>query len=184
MPNQSKAIAFDVDKSSLISLRRALPDSLIEVVNGATAASLGRDWQPGTVELLVVNAHEDAAQTLDLCRFLVSRGVIDKDAPMVTGSSPALPQTLEQNKSQPNGTSRPHTLLLVLIPPYRKNIVSDLLKAGAHRCLMLPISAKDVAGMMVQSQAGILANRHALDVERAQAEDRWRDDGGQANTPR
>jgi hypothetical protein len=36
MPNQSKAIAFDVDQASLISLRQALPDCVIEVVNGAT----------------------------------------------------------------------------------------------------------------------------------------------------
>jgi len=47
MPDQSKVIAFDVDQASLISLRKALPDSLIEVVNGATASSLTRDWNPG-----------------------------------------------------------------------------------------------------------------------------------------
>ncbi len=44
MRNQSKVIAFDVDQASLISLRKALPDSVIEVVKGATAASLTRDW--------------------------------------------------------------------------------------------------------------------------------------------
>jgi hypothetical protein len=56
MPNQSKVIAFDVDQASLISLRKALPDYVIEVVNGATAASLTRDWNPGTVDLVVVKA--------------------------------------------------------------------------------------------------------------------------------
>ena len=59
MPNQSKAIAFDVDQASLISLRKALPDSVIEVVNGATAASLTRDWNPGTVDLVVVKARKE-----------------------------------------------------------------------------------------------------------------------------
>ncbi len=47
MPDQSKVIAFDIDQASLISLRKALPDSLIEVVNGATASSLTWDWNPG-----------------------------------------------------------------------------------------------------------------------------------------
>ena len=56
MPNQSKVIAFDVDQASLISLRKGLPDSMIDVVNGATAVSLTRDWNPGTVDLLVVKA--------------------------------------------------------------------------------------------------------------------------------
>ena len=72
MPSQSKVIAFDVDRASLLSLRKALPDSVIEVVNGATAASLTRDWNPGTVDLLVVVAREDLEETLRLCRFLVS----------------------------------------------------------------------------------------------------------------
>ena len=53
MPNHSKVIAFDVDEASLISLRKALPDSVIDVVNGATAGSLTRDWNPGTVDLTV-----------------------------------------------------------------------------------------------------------------------------------
>jgi hypothetical protein len=86
MPNQSKVIAFDVDQASLISLRKALPDSLIEVVNGVTAASLTRDWNPGTVDLVVVNARKEVAQTLELCRFLVSCGVLAKQARVKTDS--------------------------------------------------------------------------------------------------
>ena len=86
MPNESKVIAFDVDQASLTSLRRALPDSVIEVLNGAMAASLTRDWNPGTVDLVVVKARKEAAETLELCRFLVSCGVIAKDAPAVTDS--------------------------------------------------------------------------------------------------
>src|SRR5205823_13336483 len=62
MPNQSKVIAFDVDQASLTSLRKGLPGSLIEEVNGATAASLTRDWNPGTVDLVVVKAREQVAE--------------------------------------------------------------------------------------------------------------------------
>jgi hypothetical protein len=54
MPHQSKVIAFDVDQAILSTLHKAFPNSVIEVVNGATAGSLTRDWNPGTVDLLVV----------------------------------------------------------------------------------------------------------------------------------
>jgi len=43
----------------------------------------------------------------------------------------------------------------------------------------LPVHAKDVASMLVHAKAGNQQGRHTLDLERAQAEDRWRDDGGQ-----
>jgi hypothetical protein len=42
MPDQSKVIAFDVDQASLISLRKALPDSLIEVVHAQAGNQSGR----------------------------------------------------------------------------------------------------------------------------------------------
>jgi DNA-binding NarL/FixJ family response regulator len=179
MPNQPKVIAFDVDQASLISLRKALPDSVIEVVNGATAASLTRDWNPGTVDLLVAQAREDVDQTLELCRFLVSCGVLAKDAPAVTDSQEEMPKTLGLHRRRRHVGRRPHSPLLVLVPPSQKSIVTDLLKAGAHSCLMLPINAKDVATMLVHAQSGNQPGRHTLDLERAQTEDRWRDDGGQ-----
>lgn len=179
MPNQSKAIAFDVDQASLISLRKALPDSEIEVVNGATAASLSRDWNPGTVDLLVVKAREEVAETLELCRFLVSCGVLGRDAPVVTDSQEETPKTLGLHRRRRNVARRPHSPLLVLVSPRRKSIVTDVLKARAHSCLVLPINAKDVASMLVHAQAGNQPGRHTLDLERAQTEDRWRDDGGQ-----
>src|SRR5437588_6530995 len=94
MPNQSKVIAFDVDQASLISLRQALPDSVIEVVNGATAASLTRDWNLGTVDPVVVQARKDVAEMLELCRFLVSCGVLGRDAPAVTDSQEEMPKIL------------------------------------------------------------------------------------------
>jgi hypothetical protein len=36
-----------------------------------------------------------------------------------------------------------------------------------------------VASMLVHARAGNQPGRHTLDLERAQSEDRWRDDGGQ-----
>lgn len=179
MPNQAKAIAFDVDQASMISLRKALPDFGIEVVNGATAASLTREWNPGTVDLLIVKARNEVVETLELCRFLVSCGVLAKDAPAVTDSQEETPKTLGLHRRRRNVGRRSHSPLLVLVPPSRKSIVPDVLKAGAHSCLMLPINAKDVARMLVHAQAGNQPGRHTLNLERAQTEDRWRDDGGQ-----
>lgn len=179
MPSQSKVIAFDVDQASLLSLRKALPDSVIEVVNGATAASLTRDWNPGTVDLLVVVAREDLEETLRLCRFLVSCGVLARESQEATDTQEELPKTLGLHRTRKNRGRRPHSPLVVLVPPERKSIVRDVLEAGAHSCLMLPINAKDVASMLVHAQAGNQPGRHTLNLERAQTEDRWRDDGRQ-----
>jgi hypothetical protein len=44
---------------------------------------------------------------------------------------------------------------------------------------MLPINAKDVARMLLHAQTGNQPGRHTLDLEHAQTEDRWRDDGGE-----
>ena len=179
MPNQSKVIAFDVDQPSLRSLRKALPDSAIEVVNGATAASLTREWNPGTVDLVVVQARNEVAETLELCRFLVTCGVLARDAPVVTDSQEEMPKTLGLHRRRRHVGRRPHSPLLVLVPRSRKGIVTDVLKAGAHSCLMLPINAKDVASMLVHAQAGNQPGRHTLDLERAQTEDAFRDEGGE-----
>jgi DNA-binding NarL/FixJ family response regulator len=179
MRNQSKVIAFDVDRASLISLRKALPDSVIEVVNGATAASLTRDWNPGTVDLLVVKARKEVAETLELCRFLVSCGVLAGDAPVVTDSQEQMPKSLGLHRRRRHVGRRSHAPLLVLVAPGRKSIVTDALRAGAHSCLRLPINAKDVARMLVHAQAGNQPGRHTLDLEGAQTEDRWRDEGGE-----
>jgi hypothetical protein len=179
MSNHLKVVAFDLDAASLTSLREALPDCVIEVVNGATAASLTRDWNPGTVDLVVVKARQEVTETLELCRFLVSCGVLAKDAPVVTDSQEETPKTLGLHRRRRNVGRRAHSPLLVLVPPRRKNIVKDVLKAGAHSCLMLPINAKDVASMLIHAQAGNQPGRHTLNLERAQTEDRWRDAGGE-----
>jgi DNA-binding NarL/FixJ family response regulator len=175
----SRAIAFDLDQASLLSLRKALPGCTIEVVNGASEASLTRDWNPGTVDLLIVKARKELAETLELCRFLVSSGVLARDSSKATDSQEALPKTLGLHRSRHDRARRPPAPLLVLVPRGRERIVKAVLKAGAHSCLMLPINAKDVASMIVHAQAGNQPGRHTLNLEKAQIEDRWRDDGGQ-----
>lgn len=179
MPNESKVIAFDVDPASLVSLREALPDSEVEVINGATVASLTPDWDPGTVALLVLEAREDVSETLSLCRFLVSCGVLARDSQEATDTQQELPKTLGLHRSRSDRGRRPPSPLLVLVPPERKDIVKDVLKAGASSCLLLPIHAKEVASMLARAQEGNRPGRHTLNLERAQTEDRWRDDGGQ-----
>ncbi len=179
MPKQSKAIAFDVDQASLFSLRNALPDFVIEEVNGATAASLNSDWNPGTVDLLVVGAREKLNETLDLCRFLVSSGVLARDSQKATDSQEEMPKRLGLHRSRRHRERRPPSPLLVLVPPGRESIVKAVLKAGAQSCLVMPIDAKEVASMLIRAQEGNQPGRHTLNLERAQTEDRWRDDGGQ-----
>jgi DNA-binding response OmpR family regulator len=149
MRNQPRAIAFDVDPASLLSLREAFPEWEIEVVEQATAASLTQDWNLGAADLLIVGARNDEAATVDLCRGLRKQA------------------------------GRAVTPLLVLVPPAQPALVSAVLKAGANNCLVLPIHVKEVASMLVRAQAGNQPGRHTLNLEKAQIEDRWRDDGGQ-----
>jgi hypothetical protein len=179
MSDLSNALAFDVDQASLLTLRKALPGCAIEAINGATVASLGRDWNPGTVDLFVVNAGTEVAETLALCRFLVTSGVLARNPQEATDTEDELPKTLGLHRSRQHRGRRPHSPLLVLVPPGRTGIVTAVLELGAHSCLTLPINAKDVASMLVHAQAGNHPGRHTLDLERAQIEDRWRDDGGQ-----
>ena len=61
MPDESIAVAFDLDAASLISLREALPEWEIELLKGATASSLTYDWNPAEADLLVVQARAKMA---------------------------------------------------------------------------------------------------------------------------
>jgi len=149
MRNQPRAVAFDVDAASLRSLREAFPKWEIEAVEGATAPSLTQDWNLGAADLLIVGAGEDEAATLSLCRGLRKQA------------------------------GRAVTPLLVLVRAAQPALVRELLKAGANNCLVLPIDAKEVASMLVRARAGNQPGRHTLNLEKAQIEDRWRDDGGQ-----
>src|SRR4029077_13849264 len=106
MEAHSKAIAFDVDPASLLSLRAALPDWEIEAVQVANAASLTEDWNLGAAGLLVLGARKDVTETLDLCRGLRKQA------------------------------GRGLTPLLVLVPPAQPALVQVALKAGANSCLV------------------------------------------------
>ena len=173
LPKQATAIAFDLDPASLSTLRKALPGWNIEVLAGATAASLANQWHPGKVDLLVVKADDETTRTLELCRFLVRRPVVSRDsqkhATDILGPRGSL-QTQEQ---------RAHAPLLVLVPAGQEDLVNSALAAGAHSCLMLPIDAKEVASMLVHARAGNQPGRHTDNLEQAPSQDRWRDDGGQ-----
>ena len=149
MRNQPRAVAFDVDSASLLRLREAFPEWEIEAVEGATAASLTQDWNLGAADLLIVGARDDEGKTLGLCRGLRKQA------------------------------GRAVTPLLVLVRPAQLALVREVLKAGANNCLVLPIDAKEVASMLVRAQAGNQPGRHTLNLDKAQTEDRWRDDGGQ-----
>jgi hypothetical protein len=155
----------------LISLREALPGWQIRSINGATLASLAQNWDPGAADLLVVSARANAAETLGLCRFLAFCTGYSTEA-REEGAEPLVP-----GENLP--ALRPDAPLLVLVPSGHEPVVRAALEAGAHSCLMLPIHAKEVASMLVHASAGNQPGRHTRNLERAQSEDRWRDDGGE-----
>ena len=111
MPSRLRAIAFDLDAASLISLQEALPEWKIEVVNGANAASLTHDWNPGAADLLVVKTREEVAETLRLCRFLASCGIVS------TAAGEEVAETQGQPTERQDQARRAGAPLLVLVPP-------------------------------------------------------------------
>jgi DNA-binding NarL/FixJ family response regulator len=173
MPQRLKAVAFDLGAASLSSLREALPEGEIEVVNAATAASLRPDWNPGAADLLIVMARAEVAETLGLCRFLVSCGVFSTD------SREEVARTLGLHGSRLNQARRADAPLLVLGSPGQEPLVRAALEAGADGCLVLPVPAKEVAAMLARVRQGNRPGRHTLNLDRAQCADRCRDAGGQ-----
>jgi hypothetical protein len=173
MPKRSRAIAFDVDPASLRSLQEALPAWEIESIHGATVASLSHAWNPGTANLLVVMARAQVPEMLELCRFLVVRGV---------GSSAqrkVVAETLGMHRGRQAQGRRGDAPLLVLVPSGQETLVRDVLEAGADCCLVLPIHAKEVSSMLAHVRQGNQPGRHTLSLDQAQREDLWQDDGGQ-----
>jgi DNA-binding response OmpR family regulator len=150
MPHQPRAVAFDVDQTTLASLRQAFPAWEIEARWGATYGSLDRDWNPPTVDLLVVGTHDGVIETLGLCRGLRSQA------------------------------GRAHTPLLVLVPPAREALVRAALDAGANSCLVLPVHPKELVNMVARARAGNRPGRHTVNLDPAQTDDPWRDSGGEA----
>jgi DNA-binding NarL/FixJ family response regulator len=173
MPDRLRAVVFDVDAASLASLREALPGWEVEVVNGATADSLSHGWNPGAADLLVVTAREEVAETLGLCRFLAFSGGFSAD------SRGEVAETLSPHGGRQSQVRRADAPLLVLVPPGQERLVRAAIDAGADSCLVLPVHAKEVASMLARARQGNRPGRHTLDLDRAQREDRWRDDGGQ-----
>ena len=149
MPELQKIIAFDVDPASLESLRQAFPQWQVEALNGATIASLARQWDPGRASLLVIGAREEASQTLGLCRELRSQA------------------------------GRTRTPMLVLVRSAQEPLVRAALDASADSCLVLPVHAKELVTMVGRAMAGNRPGRHTLDLDQPQREDRWRDAGGE-----
>jgi hypothetical protein len=173
MPSQFRAVAFDLDAASLTSLREAVPGWEVEAVNGAAAAALGQSWSSSSADLLVVQARGEAAATLALCRFLGYCGISS------TTSRDGGEDSAEWRGSRQNPARRADAPLLVLVPPGQDALVSAALEAGAASCLALPVRARDVARMVVRARQGNRPGRHTLNLDQAQSEDRWRDDGGQ-----
>jgi hypothetical protein len=171
--SKQTAIAFDLGPDSLNCLHTALPGWNIEVLAGATETSLTNQWDPGEVELFVVEARLETAVTLALCRFLTRSPVISRD------SQTKATDTLGPRGSLQTPAQRAHAPLLVLVPAGLDGLVELALQAGAHSCLLLPIHAKDVVSMLVHARAGNRPGRHTQSLEGAQGEDRWRDNGGQ-----
>jgi CheY-like chemotaxis protein len=173
MSHRMTAITFDLDAASLTSLREALPEWEIKVVNGATAASLFPDWNPGVADLLIVMAHEEVEETLGLCRFLVFCSGFSGD------SRGEAAETAAKHRSWPNQTRRVDAPLLVLVPSGQEPLVRAALEAGADRCLVLPVHAREVTSMLARVRHRDRPGQHTLNLGQAQAEDRWQDDGGQ-----
>jgi hypothetical protein len=173
MSDQRKAIAFDVDVASTACLRAALPGWQLDTIYGATVASLPCDWDPGPVDLLVVGAREDVAETWGLCHFLAQSTSAVREPQHVAAETKGLP------KNRLDVARRTNVPLLLLLHSGQGFLVEAGFEAGAHGCLMLPINAQGVAGAVAHAHAGNQPGRHTLNLDRAQTEDRWRDDGGQ-----
>jgi DNA-binding NarL/FixJ family response regulator len=143
------ALAFEVDRESLVSLRQAFPGWEIEVINGAATASLSSKWELETADLLVLGVRDQAVEILRLCRTLRS------------------------------GAGQAQTPLLVLVLPAQEALVRAALAAGADSCLVLPVHAKELVSMVARARAGNRPGRHTLSLNLAQSEDPWRDAGGE-----
>jgi FKBP-type peptidyl-prolyl cis-trans isomerase 2 len=149
-PDRQRIVAFDVDPASLASLRQAFPGWTVEAVNGATTASLDRDWDPGAASLMVIGAREEVAQTLGLCRGLRGQA------------------------------GRARTPLLVLVRSAQEPLVRAALDASADSCLVLPVHPKELVAMVIRALAGNRPGHHTLGLDRPQRTDPLRDEGGEA----
>src|SRR3954462_15177075 len=131
MQARPKAVAFDVDATSLFSLQEALPGWQIDVVHGASASSLAHAGHPGAVDLLVVGVRANGTETLGLCRVLAF------GPPHAEGFRKELAELLAGEDGRRSPARRTDVPLLVLIAPGQEEIIGAALEAGAHSCLVL-----------------------------------------------
>lgn len=160
---QARAFAFDLDADSLASLHEAFPGWQIEAIHGASAASLAHDWDPASADLLIVGIRAQRADALGLCRFLA-----------FCTSIPARPRR-HASLSRRRGNAP----LLVLVPAGQETLVGAALEAGAHSCLVLPVTPADIARMAIHALAGGPPCQPRLSAPWDSGEDLWRDDGGE-----
>lgn len=170
MSNRPKAIAYDVDATSLLSLRQARPGWQIQALNRATPAFVAGTWRRGAADLLVVGAHGDDTATLRVCRLLTAH----------PGSWEGLRREPRSGPKQDGWPCDRAAPLLVLVSAGEETPVGAALEAGAHSCLVRPIHPQDVVRMLAHARAGTQSGRHTLGLEGVQGADAWRDDGGEA----
>jgi len=149
VPSGARAIAFDVDRDSMGTLRASLPGWEVQAAEGVTPATLALARSPAQAGLLVVGGRGGEAETLGMCRGL--RGQRGREA----------------------------TPLLVLLGPEQGALAGAALEAGADSCLLLPVKAGDLAGVLARARAGDRPGRHTHCLDRPQPADRWRDEGGE-----
>jgi peptidylprolyl isomerase len=172
LSGRGRVIAFDPDLSSLASLREALPGWQIDVISGATADSLPCDWEPGAADLLVIRVLDDRAEALNLCRFLAVF------APPSDGSGHETVAPFGQDTNHGGRVLRVNIPLLILMPSEQRAFVRAALEAGALGCLMLPVKAAQVIDLLEHARTGNRQGAHTLDLDQADREERWQDDGG------
>ena len=149
MTERRRAVVFDVDEATLVSLRQAFLGWQVEVSDRATIDLLIEGRSLGVVDLLVLGVRANVAESLGLCRVLRNH----------LGSA--------------------QTPILMLVAPGEDSLVRAALEAGATSCLVLPVHVKDLASMVTRAREGNQPGRHTLNLNRAQEHDSWRDDGGQ-----
>lgn len=174
MTARPKAVAFDVDATSLVALREALRGWRIETVNGSNAARLARTWDPGAADLLVIGVRGTGTDTLGLCRFLAFCTSYSRDF------GPGGREPTGRNDGRPSPPRRADAPLLVLVSPGEETFVALALEAGAHSCLVRPVHCKEVVSMLARARAGNQPGRHTRSLEVAQTENAWRDEGGES----
>jgi DNA-binding response OmpR family regulator len=149
-PRKGRAVAINIDRDSLTSLRKAFPKWEISVVDEASARSVDRDWDPERADLLVLGSAGKMTHALRLCRALRSQ------------------------------VGRAHTPLLVLVPAADAVLVKAALDAGASACLRVPVEAKELVAALKRLRGESRPGRHTSDLHVAQKEDVWRDEGGES----